>query len=231
MSLAQPASAAPSCRPPPSVAPTLDDGWRAAANPVVLSALTTSTVDLAVWRRPVPDQVTRTQATWAETKPAGFERLIAPTRDALAPAVAGLPVAARAWVHDDLADLIERLGSLAAAPRLRVWFGPVRGDQCRKFHVDYVRYRLITTYVGPGTEWVPPGAVARAALEHPPDCPCDANRAIVPDGAAVQHAAIGDVLVMKGALHPDGRGVVHRSPPIAGTGVTRVVLIASAEAR
>jgi hypothetical protein len=25
--------------------------------------------------------------------------------------------------------------------------------------------------------------------------------------------------------------VVHRSPPIAGTGVTRVVLIASAEAR
>ena len=145
--------------------------------------------------------------------------------------MAGLPVAARAWVHDDLTDLLERLGSLAAAPRLRVWFGPVRGDQCRKFHVDYVRYRLVTTYVGPGTEWVPPGAVARAALEHPPDCPCDANRAIVPDGAAVQHAAIGDVLVMKGALHPDGRGVVHRSPPIAGTGVTRVVLIASAEAR
>jgi len=37
----------------------------------------------------------------------------------------------------------------------------------------------------------------------------------------------GEVIVMKGALHPNHRGAVHRSPPIEGTGRVRVVLIAS----
>lgn len=33
---------------------------------------------------------------------------------------------------------------------------------------------------------------------------------------------------MKGARHPGWRGAVHRSPPIEGTGIVRVVLSASA---
>lgn len=42
-----------------------------------------------------------------------------------------------------------------------------------------------------------------------------------------RHAVPGDVIVMKGALHPGHRGAVHRSPPIEGTGRIRVVPIAS----
>ena len=127
----------------------------------------------------------------------------------------------------DVAVLISRLAHLADARRLRVSLGAVRTDQCRKFHVDYVRYRLVTTYVGPGTEWVPDSAVRREALDHPPDCPCDANKEIVKDASAIRHAVPGEVVVMKGALHPNSLGAVHRSPPIEGTGRVRVVLIAS----
>jgi hypothetical protein len=93
--------------------------------------------------------------------------------------------------------------------------------------MDYVRYRLITTYVGPGTEWVPEEAVRREALDHPTDCPCDANKEIVRDPSAIRHAVPGEVIVMKGALHPGRRGAIHRSPAIEGTGRVRVLLIAS----
>jgi len=143
------------------------------------------------------------------------------------PATRGLAEPASTWLTVDVAVLIARLAHLADARRLRVSLGAVRTDRCRKFHVDYVRYRLVTTYVGPGTEWVPDSAVHREALDHPPDCPCDANKEIVKDASAIRHAVPGEVVVMKGALHPNSLGAVHRSPPIEGTGRVRVVLIAS----
>jgi hypothetical protein len=54
-----------------------------------------------------------------------------------------------------------------------------------------------------------------------------ANTRIVARAESVCHAVAGDVLVMKGALHPFSRGVVHRSPPIEGIRKVRVVLVAS----
>jgi hypothetical protein len=174
-------------------------------------------VNLVSWQR----------EEWARCYPAQFDEIVCLPNYALSAATRGLAEPARAWLTMDLAILIARLAHLADARRLRVWFGAVRTDQCRKFHVDYVRYRLVTTYVGPGTEWVHDEAVHRDALDHPADCPCDARKDIVRDGSAVRHAAPGEVIVMKGALHPDRRGAVHRSPPIEGTGRVRVVLVAS----
>ena len=108
----------------------------------------------------------------------------------------------------------------------RVSFGAVRSDQCRKFHVDYLQLRLISTYVGPGTEWVVAGDVRRDALSHPSFDPDQANRSIVRREAGVRRAQAGDVLLMKGRL--GGDGLVHRSPPIEALGLVRVVLVVTA---
>ncbi len=70
-----------------------------------------------------------------------------------------------------------------------------------------------------------PALFDRAAMEHPPDCPFDANREIVRDAAAVRRPATGDVLGMRGSLAPGGRGAVHRSPPIEAEGIARIVLV------
>jgi hypothetical protein len=164
---------------------------------------------------------------WAKRFPAEFDESVSMPNYDLSAATRGLAEPARTWLTMDIAILLARLAHLADARRLRVSFGAVRTDQCRKFHVDYVRYRLVTTYVGPGTEWVPDEAVRREALDHPPDCPCDANKEIVREASAIRHAVPGEVIVMKGARHPNHRGAVHRSPPIEGTGRVRVVLIAS----
>jgi hypothetical protein len=189
--------------------------------------LTRGEVNLVAWHRELPSGLDARLVEWAKRFPAKFDEIVCIPNHDLSAATRGLAEPARAWLTMDVAILIARLAHLADARRLRVSFGAVRTDQCRKFHVDHVRYRLVTTYVGPGTEWVPDDSVRREALDHPPDCPCDANEEIVRDSSAVRHAVPGEVIVMKGALHPGHRGAVHRSPPIEGTGRVRVVLIAT----
>lgn len=184
-------------------------------------------VNLVSWHRELPVGLDAQLMEWAKRFPAEFDETVGMPNYDLSAATRGLAEAARTWLTMDVAVLITRFAHIADARRLRVSLGAVRTDQCRKFHVDYVRYRLITTYVGPGTEWVPDEAVCREALDHPPDCPFDANKEIVREASAIRHAVPGEVILMKGALYPNHRGAVHRSPPIEGTGRVRVVLVLS----
>lgn len=184
-------------------------------------------VNLVSWHRELPVGLDAQLVEWAKRFPAQFDEIVTMPNYDLSAATRGLAEPARTWLTMDVAVLIARLAHLADARRLRVSLGAVRTDQCRKFYVDYVRYRLLTTYVGPGTEWVPDEAVRCEVFDYFLDCLCDANKEIVRDASAIRHAVPGEVIVMKGARHPNHRGAVHRSPPIEGTGRVRVVLIAS----
>jgi Protein of unknown function (DUF1826) len=144
----------------------------------------------------------------------------------------------------DLAWLAEPLGPervAALVPDLAHWLStfralcgeaPVAGsvvvtrqDDCRKYHVDWVGLRLIITYAGPGTEWVPNEGVHRKSLRTPWRNLASINRRIVPDTGAVMTANTGDVLILKGESYPgnSGRGAVHRSPPIAESNGVRLL--------
>ena len=206
---------------------TSNHSFRESASPGVLALLDRPEVNLVSWRRSLPPGVDAGLKAWAEGCPAEFDGIVSAPHWELAGALRGLEAASQGWMERDVHELLERFAALADARRVRVSFGVIRGNRCTKFHVDYVRYRLITTYTGPGTEWLPESALRREALDHPADCPCDANRDIVRDERAVRHAVPGEVSVMKGARHEHARGAVHRSPPIEGTGRIRVVLIAS----
>lgn len=201
--------------------------WRTSPDPGVLDQIHRPEVNLVCWNRRLPSGVDERLAAWASRLPADFDEVAPVANLDLAAATGGLDEPLRGWLTEDLAVLLARFASLAQASRLRVSFGAVRSDQCRKFHVDYVRYRLISTYAGPGTEWVPDDAVSREAVGRKGSSPCKANREIVPSASAVRHAAAGDVLVMKGARHECRRGAVHRSPPIEASGKVRVLLVAS----
>lgn len=94
--------------------------------------------------------------------------------------------------------------------RLELRLEVVTTDSCRKFHADYVSARLITTYVGPGTDWLDaPEAEAVARGEAP---------------RRINRMEAGDVGLFKGklaTLHP----AIHRSPPISQSGDKRLLLV------
>jgi hypothetical protein len=195
----------------------------------VFATLRRPDVTLAVWRRNPPPELQPALHRWAAGSSSTYDEEFGASGFDLSPALAGVDDAGlRAFLAHDMWQLVARLIQVTRAPRFRVVFGTVRGDQCRKFHTDMLKFRLITTYLGPGTEWLEESNVDRAALNDPPACPVAANAAIVRDSAAIQRARSGDVLIMKGAGAAGlRRAVVHRSPPIEGTGVVRLVLALS----
>lgn len=91
---------------------------------------------------------------------------------------------------------------------LRVRIERVDSDGCRLFHVDQVVLRMICTWHGAGSEWLPEHAFDRAGL----GCGCNDH---VRDMGAIRRIPTGAVAVMKGDRFPGeaGRGLVHRSPP------------------
>jgi hypothetical protein len=188
----------------------------------VLHAVRQPGVELAAWQRE-PDPA---WAAWLETLPLdawpACRLELAPPEAAAALEgsfdACGTPRSpARDALATDVAGLVTLFATLAGSPRrVRVRLDVVTGDACRRWHRDCVPLRLICTYRGPGTQWVPP-TWGDDVLKQPDDD--------TPHAMALQAA---DVALFKGCGWPgqahDG-GIVHRSPRIAGTGLARLVLV------
>lgn len=127
----------------------------------------------------------------------------------------------------DVQALARRFAPLAGEP-FEVHLGTVTTDKCRKFHVDHYQLRLVTTYVGRGTEWIPEEHVQRDALAAR-GLGVDAFNQAVASPHHIRRLAVGDVLLMKGRGWKKGPqaglgGPIHRSPPIEHEGTRRLVL-------
>ncbi|MEM9982906.1 MAG: DUF1826 domain-containing protein [Bacteroidota bacterium] len=120
-----------------------------------------------------------------------------------------------------LADVLKLLGLFKQVTRtssFRVLLATVHTNMCRKFHTDINDLRLLCTYVGPGTLWLPQEAVDPKASR------AASNQEIVLDESLIQQVNTGDVVILKGALYPDANPILHRSPTIEEKGEKRLLL-------
>ena len=111
------------------------------------------------------------------------------------------------WLLKDITQLGKVFSNLMQVDFLRLRLDVVSTNSCRKFHVDSVAGRLICTYRGEGTQC----GISRDENE-----PVDIFS--VPTGSPV---------LLSGLLSSKENGLelLHRSPPIEGTGVRRFVLV------
>ncbi|MEM9985047.1 MAG: DUF1826 domain-containing protein [Bacteroidota bacterium] len=101
----------------------------------------------------------------------------------------------------------------------RLLFATVCTNMCRKFHTDVNELRLLCTYFGPGTLWVPDDAIGQAASTSR-----ETRGELSLDLTQVQQAGSGDVVLLKGALYPGANPILHRSPTIEENGDKRLLL-------
>jgi hypothetical protein len=113
----------------------------------------------------------------------------------------------RDMLVDDVAALATIFAKIMRAPYLRLRLDVVTNNSCRKFHMDAVTARLICTYRGTGTQY----GIARYGD--------DPERVFTTPTCAP--------IVLKGAhwTEKSASRLLHRSPPIEGTGETRLVLV------
>ncbi|MDX8354916.1 DUF1826 domain-containing protein [Cognatiyoonia sp. IB215182] len=110
----------------------------------------------------------------------------------------------------DIDVLAEIFAALMQARYLRLRLQPVTSNACRRFHIDAITARLVCTYRGAGTQY-----------------------GISSDGQdpiRVFSVPTGAPILLRGTLWPENppSGLLHRSPPIEGTGETRLVLVLDA---
>ncbi|WP_355660692.1 DUF1826 domain-containing protein [Halomonas salifodinae] len=111
---------------------------------------------------------------------------------------------------EDITLICEAMAYLFDTETIGVRLQRLEGAMCPRFHVDNLAVRLVSTYAGPGSEWLPESAVERAGLGAPrPDKP-DPLR----DAQSVRRLGCGDIALLKGEgwIGNEGRGLVHRSP-------------------
>lgn len=103
---------------------------------------------------------------------------------------------------------------------LRLFFGKVQKDMCRRFHTDINTLRLLCTYHGPGTLWVRPDAIDHQKVAK------GTNEEMVKDPDGVFQANAGEILLIKGALHEHSQygAALHRSPAVQQSGESRLLL-------
>ncbi|HTZ86391.1 MAG TPA: DUF1826 domain-containing protein [Solirubrobacteraceae bacterium] len=117
------------------------------------------------------------------------------------------------WAHE-LSTMVELLGRLGHSEVLVRLEGGSRVGAAPRYHVDGTSVRLLCTYAGPGTEWLPEHAVDRRQLKRRRSHPPPTSSRIARHPRAVQRTQPGWVAIIRGASGESAlrRGLVHRSP-------------------
>ncbi|MGE4531306.1 MAG: DUF1826 domain-containing protein [Acidithiobacillus sp.] len=126
----------------------------------------------------------------------------------------------------DLKYLVEVYGDLMGCPAVGLRLGVLCRAMCPRFHVDHTSIRLLCTYRGSGTEWLPDACADRGKLGPRPNHIGDENSGVIINPDGIQHVPPLAIALLKGSMWEGNaeRGVIHRSPAVTPDVMPRVFL-------
>ena len=116
----------------------------------------------------------------------------------------------------DIEELVDMFCYLFDLNRVGLRLTALNGAMCPKFHVDRIPCRLITTYHGIATEWLPHDTANRTKLGHGSQGKPDNQSGLFKSSDAIQQLNQGEVALLKGESWRgnQGAGLIHRSPQL-----------------
>lgn len=202
-------------------APGLDDrGIALGDTAAIFQRWDSTTTSLTVWRREPSADVGRLLDELPIDRITGWRKTLdaAPAGPVIAELMASCGIGESVlerFLAADIALLTRMFATATGTSHLEARLDIIRDDACRRFHVDNHPARLVVTYVGPGTVCAPR---------------CHGEQAL-----AEQQDYSGPLFEIPqfsvGLFAGEGvgrAGLVHRSPRIAGTGLTRLFFCVNA---
>jgi hypothetical protein len=121
------------------------------------------------------------------------------------------------YFYEDVMTLAKEFIQFTESSEIGIKLEIVTTDSCKFYHVDMLTYRLITTYAGATTHWMPNEYVIRSGLGQQ-----DNTKAVTNENLyhTLPKYSVG---IMKGEKQNEGKGLVHRSPPLVA-GQERLIL-------
>lgn len=179
----------------------------AVSSAAALAACRDPANNLAIWARPVPAALRREARGLLLRAP--FEIRLTSRPACLGARLAAALPAPAPHLLADVVRLAAAFAAIAGCSVTQARLEALTDEACVLFHADHVGLRLLCTYVGAGTEWIPEAALDRSGL-----CRGD-NRLVLRRAGTIRRLPECAVGLLKGEAFPGnrGRGLVHRSPP------------------
>ncbi|WP_419536487.1 DUF1826 domain-containing protein [Endozoicomonas sp.] len=186
--------------------------------PAVLSDIYKDDTNIAIWQRklsaPLQDAVKSYLASNATVE----TKMVVTQENVLSAINDAFQTSEMAELSDDIALLVDMFCCLFGLARVGLRMQVLDQAMCPKFHVDRVPCRLVTTYQGVATEWLPHETVDHTKLGQGSHGQTDDRSGLYQQKQAIHQLNCGDVALLKGTLWQgnENAGLVHRSPVLPG---------------
>lgn len=206
-------------------APALCRNAAAGKEPTIFTRIYQQTTNIAIWQRDLSAQVQGATKELLATNPDMQTAMTVTPQSVFGSIRAFLGSESQSALSTDIAGLVDMFCCLFDLTRVGLRLTALNRAMCPRFHVDRVPCRLITTYQGAATEWLPHAVVDRTKLGARSDGVLDSHSGLYGDAAHIQKLSNGDVALLKGELweHNENAGLVHRSPAVPA-GENRLLL-------
>lgn len=186
-------------------------------SPSILTDIYQDGVNLAIWERSLSDTLLKAADQILEANPTlQLSTSVAPDKayETLKRALIETPETDE--LCKDMADLVDMFCCLFDLGCVGLRLTALDRAMCPRFHVDKVPCRLVSTYRGVGSQWLPSAEVDRNQLGMANRGKTDEETGLYKDESSIQQLSEGDVAFLKGELWEgnEGNGIVHRSPAI-----------------
>ena len=177
--------------------------------PSVLSDIYKAEINIAIWRRQKQFSVKEFLAL----NPTFQKEMILTPQDALSRISESFDNN-MTEVSEDIALLVDMFCYLFELKQAGMRLKVLDKAMCPKFHVDKVPCRLVTTYQGIATQWLPHELVDQTKLGWGCNGLPDSESGLYQSERDIQQLDCGDVALIKGTLWKgnENAGLVHRSP-------------------
>ena len=185
----------------------------------VLTDIYQEHTNIAIWQRSLAHALIEAADSILDTNPTLQASLVVTPQEANAAVVKALGSMARAaTLSEDIAQLVDMFCCLFDIKRAGLRLTALDRAMCPRFHVDRVPCRLVTTYQGVATEWLPHQAADRSKLGIGSQGKPDERSGLFNSAADIQQLCRGDVALLKGESWEgnQGAGLIHRSPQLPG---------------
>ena len=172
-------------------------------------------VNIAVWERELPEMLTLSSEKILEKNPNLEISLVTTQKEAFASVVKAIGSEPEAIeMGEDVAKLVDMFCCLFELKRVGLRLTVLDRAMCPRFHVDRIPCRLITTYKGAATEWLPQHSADRSKLGIGNEGKPDDQSGIFGSARDIRQLSEGDVALLKGEAWEgnQGGGLIHRSP-------------------
>ena len=183
----------------------------------VLASVYEGEINLAIWRRTLSSKLKKSVSAVLESEHNLRTSIIVSPINAHQ--LLSKELASKSQYNaltNDISDLVDMFCCLFDLEAVGLRLASLEQPMCPRFHIDHVPCRLITTYQGDATEWIPDHLVDRSKLGAGNQGLPDQQSGIFQSPAHIQHLMAGDVALLKGESW-DGNengGLVHRSPTL-----------------